>query len=67
MKKLLFILLTVLLLTGCGGKQNMETISDHLDIPTVSVMQKLQVELPIQFSTPVMESQTAGKLYICDD
>lgn len=67
MKKLLFILLTVLLLTGCGGRQNMETISDHLDIPTVSVMQKLQVELPSQFSAPVMESQTAGKLYICDD
>ena len=67
MKKIWMILLAVLLLTGCGGKQSMETISDDYDIPTVSVMQKLQVDLPSQFSAPVMESQTAGKLYLCDD
>ncbi len=67
MKKLWLVLLVALLLTGCSGKQSMETITDSFDVPTVSVMKKLEVELPSQFSAPVMESQTAGKLYICDE
>ena len=67
MKKLCILLLFALLLTGCGGKETRETISDVYDVPTVAVMQKLAIQLPGDMSVPVMESQTAGQLYLCDD
>ena len=67
MKKMCIVLLLALLLTGCGGNNTRETISDNHDVPTMVEMKNLSVELPNHLSTPVLESQTAGKLYICDD
>ena len=67
MKKLCSLLLITLLLTGCGGKETRETISDVYDVPTVAVMQKLAIQLPSDMSLPVLESAEAGQLYLCDD
>ena len=67
MKKLCVLLLLALLLSGCGGNDARETISDNHDIPTMAQKQNLSVQLPNHLSTPVLESQTAGKLYICDE
>ena len=67
MKKLCALLLFALLLTGCGGNDARETISDNHDVSTMAQMQTLAVQLPKELSAPVLESQTAGKLYLCDD
>lgn len=67
MKKLWLVVLLALLLAGCGGEGARETMSDNHNIPQTAPMQTIAVQLPNQLSAPVLESQTAGKLYICDD
>ena len=67
MKKLWVIPLLALLLVGCGKKQTMETISDAPDTPVVSAVQRIQVQLPPELSTPTLEGENTGALYLCDD
>lgn len=67
MKKLLVIPLIVLLLSGCGGEETRETISDVQDTPVSATMQRVLVQLPEELSAPALQSEKAGKLYLCDD
>ena len=67
MKKLWVIPLLVFLLAGCGKKENMETMSDVLVAPVAVTAQRIQLQLPEELSSPALESETAGKLYLCDD
>lgn len=67
MKKLWVIPLLLLLLAGCGKKPALETVSDQLDTPVVSTMQRIQLQLPPELSAPVLESEDTGRLYLCDD
>ena len=67
MKKLLIIPLIVLLLAGCGGEKTLETISDVQDTPVSVTMQRILVQLPEELSTPALQSDKAGKLYLCED
>ena len=67
MKKFLVIPLLVLLLAGCGKKTTLETISDVQDVPVVATAQRIQIQLPPELSTPTMESENGGTLYLCDD
>lgn len=67
MKKLLWILPIALLLAGCGGAETLETISDAPEAPVSAAKQKILVQLPPELSSPTLQSEQAGELYICDD
>ncbi len=67
MKKLWVIPLIALLLAGCGKKQTLETITDVPDTPVVSAVRRIQVQLPPELSSPTLEGEDTGTLYLCDD
>ena len=67
MKKLLVIPLLVLFLAGCGKKTALETISDIEDVSVIASAQRIQIQLPPELSSPTMESEENGALYLCDD
>lgn len=67
MKKMLAILLTVILLAGCGKKDVMETVSDVQSVPTAAIQQEILVYLPPELSVPALQDESAGELYLCDD
>lgn len=67
MKKLWVILLIALLLAGCGKGKTLETVSDVLTEPVVATVQHIRVNLPPEISTPALQSQENGTLYLCDD
>ena len=55
-----------LLLSGCAAQPVFETVSDQLDIPAVAPVRQLQVSLPKEATTPTLQSEESGKLYLCD-
>lgn len=65
MKKVCVAVVLMLLLTGCGRQETLETVNDVLVQPVAAPMQQILVELPNDMATPVMETD-AGKLYVCD-
>jgi len=67
MKKLWVIPVLALLLAGCGGEQTLETINDTEDAPVVATQQRVLLQLPEELSSPVLQSEKTGTLYICDD
>lgn len=67
MKKLWICLLAIFLLTGCKEEQTYETISDSIPTPEKAPMLEMVVQLPDEAGSPVLSSQDAGKLYVCDD
>ena len=67
MKKLWVIPILALLLAGCGGEQTLETINDTEDAPVVATQQRVLLQLPEELSSPVLQSEKTGTLYICDD
>ena len=67
MKKLWVIPFIVLFLTGCGNKPALETVTDVPDTPVVSTVQRIQIHLPPELSTPTLENEATGSLYLCDD
>lgn len=67
MKKLWMIPLVVLFLVGCGKKPALETITDVPDTPVVSAVQRIQMQLPPELSSPVLEGESGSSLYLCDD
>ena len=67
MKKLWIILSVALLLSGCGKGTALETVSDIPTEPVMAMMQNIRVDLPPELSTPALQSQEGGKLYLCDD
>jgi len=67
MKKLWVLPLIVFLLAGCGKKKALETMTDVLDTPVIAAAQRIQLQLPPELSTPALQSETSGSLYLCDD
>ena len=67
MKKLWVIPFIVLILAGCGSKPALETITDAPDTPVVSIVQRIQIHLPPELSSPALENEETGSLYLCDD
>ena len=67
MKKLWVIPILALLLAGCGGEKTLETVGDVEETPTIATHQRVLLQLPEELSTPVLQSEKTGTLYICDD
>lgn len=66
MKKYLFLLMTMLLLTGCGAEETFETISDELLLPVMARPEMISVQLPGETALPVIENDN-GRIYVCND
>lgn len=65
MKKQILAVLLALGLTGCGAQQTFETVEDIAMTPEAGTMQ-LQLTLPEEAASPVMENSETGQIYICD-
>ena len=67
MKKFWAIPLIALLLCGCSKETMLETVNDEMAEPVVAAVQRVQINLPPELSTPALQSQENGTLYLCDD
>lgn len=67
MKKIWLVVLLTLLFSGCSKDTSLETITDVPDTPVIATMQKALIQLPPELSTPVLEDEKNGVLYLCDD
>lgn len=56
----------LLLLTGCGAQQTLETVSDVYAQPVSVEAQQMVLSLPADAQVPTMENGEAGTLYLCD-
>lgn len=66
MKMLFVMLLALLMLTGCGGAEVYETITDELVLSTAAQPREVRFDLAQEPVLPVMESD-GGELYLCGD
>lgn len=66
MKKWLILLLTALLLAGCGAEETLETVADELDIPVMATPREVSVSLPGESDLGAVEGST-GRLYLAND
>lgn len=66
MKKGLILLMSLLLLSGCGSAQVYETVTDEFAIPVSAVPREIRFDLAQEPILPAMESD-GGQLYLCGD
>ena len=66
MKKCWIFVLAALLLTGCAGKETVETVGDELLQPVMAPAGELSLKLPDSATAQTIESEDGGKLYFCD-
>ena len=66
MRKLVWVLVLALMLSGCGGEETFETVSDVPVEGTLAQPREVWVSLPEQSALPVMDSEN-GQLYFCED
>ena len=66
MKKYLLFTILAILLTGCGSKQTLETVTDEYVQPVMAQMQQIAVSLPMDATVSVLEEASAGTIYLCD-
>lgn len=66
MKKCWIIVVALLLLSGCGAQETLETISDLYLQPVMAEAWQVIVDVPKGASVEVMQSADGGKLYLCD-
>lgn len=57
MKRIVLALVFILLLTGCGEQETMETISDDLVAPVMAQPREISVRLPEGAIAPVLEGE----------
>ena len=67
MKKLGIVFVLGLILSGCGAQETFETVSDLYAQPVSAVLQQVVLDIPEEASTAVMQSDTAGTIYLCED
>lgn len=67
MKKCWISLILLVLLTGCGVQETLETVGDIPVQPVSAAMQQVLMELPEGLAAPTLESTEQGQLYICDN
>ena len=66
MKKMFLLVMLALVLSGCGGEETLETVSDELVLPAMAQPGEILVELPGEAAMPAMESD-AGRMYLAGD
>ena len=66
MRRFWWLLLMVILLTGCSGEESYETVSDQLEVPVIAVHYTMDLQLPEEAVNPVMDTGSE-KLYECTD
>ena len=66
MKKVWIFLFVAILLSGCS-KEALETVSDVPVAPAAAMKQQVYVQLPKELSSPTLQSEETGALYLCDD
>ena len=67
MKKcIILVLITILILSGCGAQETMETISDEQAAPVMAQMREISLVLPEEAASPTVESDSE-RLYLCED
>ena len=64
MRKALLILGIMLLLTGCGGEETVETVADEALVAVSAQPKQIRVDLPEEAVLPAMEHD-GGILYLC--
>lgn len=67
MKKLWILLPMIILLTACSKPKNLETISDPYEVPEIPEAQQILLELPEGTDAPVLQNESAEKVYFCDN
>lgn len=67
MKKLWFILVFAVLLTGCKTGGELETVMDSPELPRQAEKMEMLISLPENAASTVMSSEEAGTVYFCDD
>lgn len=65
MKRLVYILLSMLLLSGCGAEETLETVADEWMVPVMAQPREISVQLPEDLVMPVLE-QDGSQLYMGD-
>lgn len=63
MKKILVFVMLMFLLTGCKAQETFETIGNAYEESAVTDVWQIAVDLPGEMAMPVMETQSADKLY----
>lgn len=66
MKKICWLLLVALLLSGCSTREVLETVSDELLLDTVAPQKTLSVKLPSDALSAAMAPEDGAQLYFCD-
>ena len=66
MKKVLFLLLFSLVLTGCGAQETYETIADVPVVPAMASPREITVRLPEDAVAPVLDG-VGEQVYLCED
>ena len=67
MKKLLLIVLTLLMLTGCASQPVFETVDDLPVSGEPAQAKEILVSLPKEASVPTLEGEDDARLYDCGD
>lgn len=63
MKRWVWILLSALVLSGCGGEEAMETVADEWMVPVMAQPREISLRLPEDLVMPVLE-QDSRQLYM---
>lgn len=66
MKRAVWLLLVLLMLTGCAQEQTFEFVTDEAVVQTVAEPKEVYFQLAQEPAMPAMESDS-GKLYLCGD
>lgn len=66
MKKCWILAVLMLLLTGCGVQETLETLSDDYIQPVSAAVWQMILDVPEDATVTVLQGEDAGKLYLCD-
>ena len=67
MRKWWMIPILILLLTGCGKPEKLETVMDQMETPNIAEKMVIMLDMPDDASLEAMESDENCSVYICDD
>lgn len=65
MRKCWILMILALLLCGCRAEETFETVADDLVQPVMAIPRQIQVQLPENAISPVLESE-GEQIYLCD-